>query len=84
VEERSGLEGQCGVGVLAEGRRSRPHSGGVQQAHVSYRAGLRGSNETEEVVEVEVLDVARTVPRRWSTSPHLSVDRAELASTRAA
>ena len=50
---------------------SRPRSGGVQQAYISYRAGVQCPDEAEEIVEVEVLDLGHTVPRRWSTSPHL-------------
>src|SRR3954468_2917024 len=81
VEQGGALQRQGGIALLPEDVRPGPRRGGVQQTHVPHRAGLQGPDEAEEIIEVEVLDLAHTVPSRWSTLPHLSISRASAFST---
>lgn len=56
--------------------------GSVEQADVTDGAEVESSDEADEILEGEVLDVGHTEPRRSRTSPQRSIILSVLSVTR--
>ena len=82
VEERGRLQIDRGVHVLAKGACPRSRQRRLEQTHVSNRADPEHPNHAEEVLEVEVLGLPHSRPRRSSTSPQRSASRCVPSATR--
>ena len=83
LQQRRRLQREGGISILPEGRGRWPSRRRVEQADVANRTSLQSSDQNQEVLQVEIFDLVHTLPRRSSTSPHLSIIRLELSSTRA-
>ena len=69
MEQRRRLEIEAGVGVLSEGARPRPAGRSVKEAHIPNGSDPESSDQPQQVLEVQVLDVGHARPSRSRTSP---------------
>ena len=85
VQKRRRFQLKRRIGIGAEGARLGTSNCRVKQTDVSDRAGAKPADQSKEIVEVEEFDfAAQTEPSRSSTSPHRSIMRSAMPSTRAA
>ena len=84
MQQRSSLQCERGVSILPEGAGAGPANRRVEQTDIPDRTCFENPHKPQEILQVDVLDPAHTVPRRSITSDHVSIMRLELSCTRAA